>query len=139
MGSLECRVERKRVARVQELIHEVFVRGAVKLVGPRFHDDIEQAAAGLPKFRGIIAGLDGHFLNRVRTGLAHLDGEVVGRSHVIGGIQPFDAVRRGIGGRAVYDHVEIREITHARQKHHGVIWIADADAPGIGRADAQHG
>jgi len=43
------------------------------LVGSRLHGYVHDAAAGLPELRGIVAGLNGILLNRIRAGLVLLN------------------------------------------------------------------
>src|SRR6185295_13214772 len=110
--------KRKRNGGVQILIYEVLESASVEVVGARLHGDVEQTAARLPIFGGVVARLHGHLLNGVRVGHVLHNGE----SHcMVGVVQPFDAIPGGVGGRSVHDHVEVREVADAGQKHGGVI------------------
>src|SRR6185437_5937758 len=62
-------VVREWDAGVQRFIHKVVVARAVELIRPGAHGDVEEAATGLPEFRGEVAGLNGEFLNCFHAGL----------------------------------------------------------------------
>ena len=57
---------------------------------------------------------------------------------VVGIVQPLDAVGGRVGGSAINNHGEIREVADSRQKHHRVVRIANAVAARIGGTDAQY-
>src|SRR5262249_54690875 len=89
------------IARVQGLVHKVFVTGAVKLGRTRLHCDIEKTTAGLTKFRSIVARLDRDFLNSIRAGLVFLKREAY---RVVRVIEPFKPISGRVRRRAVDDH-----------------------------------
>src|SRR5215471_13898507 len=97
----------------------------MKLVCPGFHGHIKKPAAGLAKFRGVVAGLDRHFLNRVRIRHVLHDGE---RNGMVGVVQTLDAVPGCVGRRAIHDHVEVGEIADTGDQHGGVERIPNSIA-----------
>src|SRR6185436_18631159 len=70
----------------------------------RLHSEIEVAAARLAEFSRIVAGLDGHFLNRVQSGLGNLG---LLFPDTVGGVLAFDTNGLSIGGHPVNAHHEV--------------------------------
>ncbi len=122
--------------RVQIFVHEIFVTGAVILVGAGLHRDVEETATRLSEFRGVVAGLHGHFLNGVRAGLIFLQ-RVAHR--VVRVVETLDAISRRVASGAVDDHGEVRVIDNAGDHDCGIERIAHAGTAGVGAADAEYG
>ena len=55
----------KEVRSVERAVTEEFIHAAVELVGSRARDGVNDAARGIPIFRGVVAGEDRKFLNGV--------------------------------------------------------------------------
>ncbi len=64
------------------------------LIGAGFHGHVDDRGARLSNLRGVVAGLEGDFLNRVRVRLGHLRVNVVPED-LRGGVLAFDAHRLG--------------------------------------------
>ena len=75
MDQMAAAVIRVRKARVQSLIHKIFVAAAVKLAGARFHRNVEETATRLSEFGSVVAGLNRYFLNGIGAGLVFLQRE----------------------------------------------------------------
>ena len=84
----------ERIAGVQEFVDEVVEARAVILIGAGFHGHVDDRGARLSHLGGVVAGLEGDFLNRIRVRLGHLRVNVVPED-LGGGVLAFDAHRLG--------------------------------------------
>ena len=105
----------ERASRIQRFIDEVVIAAAVKLIGARFHGDVENTAAHLPVFRREVRGLDGGLLDGIHAGLGLLRDA---RSPGVGCVLALDPERLRVGRRAVDAHQRVRDVIHAGD-HHG--------------------
>src|SRR5262249_35464991 len=84
----------ERIARIQVLIDEVLEGSSVELIGAGLHGHIDDGAARLPEFGGVIARLERDLLNGVRVRLGHLRVNIIPRK-TRGGVLAFDTHRLG--------------------------------------------
>src|SRR5437867_3456539 len=101
------------------------------LVGPRLQDIVDDAGARLSKFRGIVAGLNCDFLERIHARLA------LRRSGDPGGnllaIEPDQCIPKAV------DADGSGRIVRARNELRGVQWITNAVASSRAVANPQYG
>ena len=106
------RVVRERYARVQSVVLEIVVTGAVELIGARLHGEVDVSAANLAVLSREIAGLDGHFLNGVHTWLDRLAGIL---HKAVGGVLAFHSNGLRTGRQAVDANLNIGSEIRSRQ------------------------
>ena len=98
---------------VQSLVHKVIEYCPMELIRAGLHGVIEIAATSLTKLRGIIAGLNGDFLDGIHARLNALIDLPV---HAVGGILAFDANGMRTGGHSVNPELVFVSKTRPRQQ-----------------------
>src|SRR5207244_3619147 len=109
-------------AGIQSLVHKVVEYRSMKLIGAGLHRVVEIAATGLTKLRGIIARLNGDFLNRIHARLHALIDLPV---HAVGGVLAFDADGVRTGGHSINAELVFIGKTRARQQIQKLQRISD--------------